>query len=242
MTYPDPFAGPVASARELSTMPDDYQAAVSKVVLSHAANEITGAQTFDEPSIRLAPTPFFKWTASRVTMEEYGHHILFSRLADELGLDWRTRKPLTLFDFPLVNWTQFGVVKAVVDLAEIIQLEDLMECSYTPLKQIAIRTMPEERFHVGLGKKIIEEQLKTPDGRAQVEAALTPLFHETLGFFGRAGSGNNAVFRRWGIKRRTNEAMRREYVVRVKKYVDEIGCTLPAIPAAYADEHLEDVC
>ncbi|MDA8199255.1 MAG: phenylacetate-CoA oxygenase subunit PaaI [Thermaerobacter sp.] len=241
MIYPDPFVGPVASARELQAMPADYQTAVAKVVLSHAVNEITGAQTFDEPSIRLAPTPFFKWTVSRVTMEEYGHHILFSRLADDLGLDWHTKKPLTLFDYPMGTWTQFGVVKAIVDLAEILQLEDLLECSYIPLRQLAVRTMPEERFHVGLGKKILEEQRRTAEGRAQLTDALGPLFQATLGFFGRAGSANNALYRRWGIKRRTNEAMRRDYVIRVKAYLSEMGMAVPPIPLEYAGEHLEDV-
>lgn len=241
MSYPDPFTDLVPNARALRTMPEDYRRAVEKVISSHAVNELTGAQTFDEPAIRLAPSPFYKWMVSRVTMEEYGHHVLFSRLADDLHIDWRPKKPLSLFDFPLVSWAEFGVVKAIVDLAEIIQLEDLQECSYGPLRQIALRTMPEERFHVGLGRKIVGELLLDPRQRPAVERALQSLFVVTLGFFGRADSSNNRLYLRWGVKRRTNTAMRRDYVQRVRAYATELALTLPAIPPEYRDEHLEEV-
>jgi len=241
MTFPDPFQDLVPTARDLRHMPEEYRQAVEKVVTSHAVNELTGAQTFDEPAIRLAPSPFYKWMVSRVTMEEYGHHVLFSRLADDLGVDWRPKRPLTLFDYPLVSWAEFGVVKAIVDLAEILQLEDLEACTYGPLRQIARRTMPEERFHVGLGRKIVQDLWARPGARDEVTAAFHKLFPVTLAFFGRADSANNRTYLRWGIKRRSNAEMRREYVRRVRAYAAELAIPLPPIPPEYADEHLEEV-
>ena len=47
--------------------------------VSHAVNELYGAQVFDEPAIALAPTPYAKWLTCRVAMEEYGHHVRFKR-------------------------------------------------------------------------------------------------------------------------------------------------------------------
>jgi ring-1,2-phenylacetyl-CoA epoxidase subunit PaaA len=49
-----------------------------------------------------------------------------------------------------------------------------------------------------------------------------------LPFFGGSDSRNNALFRKWRIKRRTNDEMRADYAERVKRLVEgEFGLTLP---------------
>ena len=60
--------------------------AVRKIVRSHAVNELYGAQVFDEPAIALAPTPYAKWLTCRVAMEEYGHHVRFRELGEQMGI------------------------------------------------------------------------------------------------------------------------------------------------------------
>ena len=76
----------VRTARELKDQPEEYQSAIRKIVVSHAVNELYGAQVFDEPAIALAPNPYAKWLTCRVAMEEYGHHVRFRALVEELGL------------------------------------------------------------------------------------------------------------------------------------------------------------
>ena len=71
----------VKTAAELAHQPDEYRTAVKKIVISHAVNELYGAQVFDEPAIALAPTPYAKWLTCRVAMEEYHHHVRFKGLA-----------------------------------------------------------------------------------------------------------------------------------------------------------------
>ena len=73
----------VKTVAELAQQPAEYQGAVQKIVISHAVNELYGAQVFDEPAIQLAPTPYAKWLACRIAMEEYHHHVRFKALADE---------------------------------------------------------------------------------------------------------------------------------------------------------------
>jgi ring-1,2-phenylacetyl-CoA epoxidase subunit PaaA len=49
-------------------------------------------------------------------------------------------------------------------------------------------------------------------------------------FFGSAGSRNNELYRKWGIKARTNEAMRADYVERCRVIVeDKLHLKLPAV-------------
>src|SRR5258708_14784669 len=127
----DPATIEVKTAAELAHQPEEYRTAVKKIVVSHAVNELYGAQVFDEPAIALAPTPYAKWLTCRVAMEEYHHHVRFRGLAEEIGvaaemLDPKLKKPLTIFDFELKTWPEFCVIKAIADFAVILHVVDLL--------------------------------------------------------------------------------------------------------------------
>ena len=47
------------------------------------------------------------------------------------------KSPLSIFEFPLETWAEFCLIKLLADLAEILQVEDLLECSFHPLKNVA---------------------------------------------------------------------------------------------------------
>src|SRR5262245_61287079 len=148
--------GSVCDAAAAQRMGDEYVTAVSKIVASHTINELYGAQVFDEPAIALAPAPYEKWLTCRIAMEEYGHHVHFRRLAEALGIADEKLDPhakhLSIFEFKIEDWPDFLAVKALADLAEIIQMEDLLDCSYFPLRSLAEKLMPEEKFHAGFGR------------------------------------------------------------------------------------------
>lgn len=229
--------GIVKDKNEIANMPEEYRTAVAKILSGHAVNELRGALVFDEPAIRLASTPKFKWMVSRNTMEEFGHHILFSRLAEDIGVEWKDKKPLSLFDYPMMDWIDFGAIKAIVDIAEIIELEDLKEASYLPLRSVAIKTFPEEMFHVGLGRDILSALLEEdPENRKRIQDAINKLFPEVLAFFGSANSKNNELFTKCGLKKRTNTEMRKAYIEKVREILGQLGLAMPAIPEKYARE------
>ena len=49
-------------------------------------------------------------------------------------------------------------------------------------------------------------------------------------FFGRPGSRNNEIYRKWGIKMRTNEDMRDDYVNRARELIEgKFGLKLPNV-------------
>jgi hypothetical protein len=159
MPYPD-----VKTPAALASEPAEYRRAVEKIIVSHAINELYGAQVFDEVAVAFAPTPYWKWLTCRVAMEEYGHHVRFFRLGREIGVPERHMLPhttqkrtLSIFDFPLRSWEEFCVIKLVADLAEIVQVEDLLRCSYVPLRSAAKATLPEEKFHAKFGERSVSE-------------------------------------------------------------------------------------
>jgi ring-1,2-phenylacetyl-CoA epoxidase subunit PaaA len=224
----------VKVAAELARQPEEYQTAVQKIVVSHAVNELYGAQVFDEPAIKLAPTPYAKWLTCRIAMEEYHHHVRFKALADEIGvpaqrMDPKHKRPLSIFEFELRTWPEFCVIKAIADYAEILQVEDLLHCSFHPLRNLARVTMPEEKFHAKFGKDFCLELIQ--HGRAtEVQDAIDRYFPITPGFFGSSQSKNNEMYRKWGLKQRTNDEMRLDFVSRVTELVEkDFGLKLPAL-------------
>lgn len=227
----------VRTIEEFHDQPEEYKTAVRKIVVSHAINELYGTQVFDEPAIALAPTPYAKWLTCRVAMEEYGHHVRFAELGEAIGVPHDDlvpkpggKRPLSVFDFAMRTWTEFCVLKLVGDLAEVLQVEDLLHCSFHPLRNLARMTMPEERFHAQFGEDFCGDLIREDDGRAAVQAAIDRIFPRLIPFFGQPGSKNNEMFRRWGIKVRTNEEMRADYVARARDLVEgRLGLRLPAV-------------
>jgi ring-1,2-phenylacetyl-CoA epoxidase subunit PaaA len=100
------------------------------------------------------------------------------------------------------------------------------------LRKAAKITMPEEKFHATFGERACAELVKTKEGRAAVQAGIDKLYPGLPAFFGRANSENNKLYRKWGIKERTNEAMRADYMERARVLVEKLGLKLPDVPAA----------
>ena len=225
-----PFTETVATAEEARALGPEFVSAVGKVIASHVRNELAGAAVFDEPAIALAPTPQDKWLACRIAMEEYGHHLKFNKLALELGLpDPMAGRPLSVFDYELHTWVEFAVLKAVVDLAEVVLMEELVDCTYLPLRRLVGKLLPEERFHVSFGRTRTKELLKDPARRPEIQQALDDLVRFTLPFFGRSTSTNNDLFRQWGIKRNTNDQARAAFIARGREFVDDLGLDYPDV-------------
>jgi ring-1,2-phenylacetyl-CoA epoxidase subunit PaaA len=69
--------------------------------------------------------------------------------------------------------------------------------------------------------------------RAQGQDAIDRYFPLLPAFFGQTGSGNNALYRKFGIKQRSNEEMRTDDIARARALVeDELELKLPAAAAA----------
>ena len=225
----------IETCEELEKYPAEFKEAIIKLVRSHAVNELYGARVFDEPAISLAPTPYAKWLTCRVAMEEYGHHVRFKELGDKLNIPTEQmtpegKIPLSIFEFPLQTWEEFCVIKLLADLAEILQVEDLLECSFLPLRNVARMTMPEEKFHAKFGEDFTTEIIKHEDGKKLIQDAINRYYPMLPAFFGRPNSKNNAIYRKWGIKKRKNEEMLKDYLeITHKLVVDKLGLELPNI-------------
>jgi len=225
------MTGDVTDASAAHALGPDYVQAVGKIIASHVRNELAGAVAFDEPAIALAPGPEEKWLACRIAMEEYGHHLKFQRLASDLGLDNAAGGPtLSVFDYHLTSWTEFVVLKALVDLAEVVLMEELVATSYLPLRALVTKLLPEEHFHVSFGMARTRALMAGGEAGPAVQRAVDDLVAFTVPFFGRSVSANNESFRRWGVKHRTNDEARADWAARGRTFVEgELGLCFPDV-------------
>ena len=231
------FTGEVPDAAAAHALGPDYVQAVGKVITSHVRNELAGATAFDEPAIALAPGPRQKWLACRIAMEEYGHHLKFQRLASELdlGTGGPAGRTLSVFGYQLTSWADFVVLKALVDLAEVVLMEELAATSYLPLRDLVAKLLPEEHFHVSFGMAATRELLAGGDAAPAVQRTVEDLVRFTVPFFGRSASANNEAFRLWGVKQRTNDEARAEWLARAAAFVEgDLGLRFPPVDPHWA--------
>ena len=122
----------------------------------------------------------------------------------------------------------------LADLAEILQVEDLLHCSFVPLRNIGRITMPEEKFHAQFGKDFCTELCKSEPGRQEVQAAIDHYAPYLPKFFGAPGSKNNETYRKYGLKERSNEQMREDFLARARAVVESLGLRFSDIETAQA--------
>jgi ring-1,2-phenylacetyl-CoA epoxidase subunit PaaA len=209
----------------------EYRELLLNLINIHVVSELYGGDCF-ERSILRAPTPEFKLRMARTVMEEYGHHLRYRKLMDDLGLDWqeyaRKKGHLSTFDTPMESWADQAVFLAIVDRAAAHQFRHFVQCRYEPFRIAAQETLKEEYGHVGLGMDAVKHLLQSEEGRAEVEAAVRKWLPVGLQSFGGDNSPKNERYRHWGIKQDTNENMRAIYWQQVRAFITgDWGIPLP---------------
>lgn len=226
-----PATGLSPAAAQFWEQPEEYRDLLLNLINIHVVSELYGADTF-ERSILHAPTPELKMRMARTVMEEYGHHLRYRRLMEDLGLDWedyaRQKGHLSTFDVPIESWADQAVFLALVDRAAAHQFRHFVQCRYEPFARAAQETLKEEYGHIGLGMDAVKELLQTEQGRRQVQDVYRKWLAVGLQSFGGEKSSKSERYRHWGIKQDSNEAMREIYWQQVRAFITaDWGIALP---------------
>jgi ring-1,2-phenylacetyl-CoA epoxidase subunit PaaA len=211
---------------------DEFKKLQLNVIAIFVVSEEVGADFF-ERSILRAPSADMKMRMAKTVMEEYGHHLRFRKLLEDINLDWqevtKDKAHLTTFDIPINTWADQMVFLALVDRAAAHQFRHFIKSPYEPFRQACQDTLNEEYGHVGLGMDGVKDLLKTAEGRAQVDSAVQKWLPVGLASFGGEGSRTNERYRHWGFKSATNEDMRETYYQQVRAFITkDWGVPLPA--------------
>jgi ring-1,2-phenylacetyl-CoA epoxidase subunit PaaA len=106
----------------------------------------------------------------------------------------------------------------------------LARSSYGPYSRAMVRICMEESFHKKQGQEMVIRYAQgTPQQRAMVQDALNRWWWPALMMFGPHDnqSANSPMLIRWGIKTRTNDELRQEFINELVPDLQSLGLTVP---------------
>jgi ring-1,2-phenylacetyl-CoA epoxidase subunit PaaA len=219
-------------------MPEGYRRTLVRQIAQHAHSEIIGMQP-EGNWITRAPSLRRKCILVAKVQDEAGHGLYLYSAAETLGADrdelldllhTGRQKYSTIFNYPTTSWADVAAIGWLVDGAAIMNQVPLTRCSYGPYARAMIRVCKEESFHQRQGYELLLTMMGGTDAqRAMVQDAVDRWWWPSLMMFGPPDedSPNSAQSMAWGIKRHSNDELRRRYVDMTVPQAEILGVTLP---------------
>jgi ring-1,2-phenylacetyl-CoA epoxidase subunit PaaA len=228
-------------------MPDEYRKQLIRMISQHAHSEIVGMLP-EGTWITRAPNLRRKMVLLAKVQDEAGHGQYLYHAAETLGatreemidalLSGRA-KYASVFNYPTLTWADNGVIGWLVDGAAIKNQTMLAQASYGPYSRAMVRICAEESMHMKQGKEmVIRYALGTPEQKQMVQDALNRWWWPTLMMFGLpdTDSHNSQVLLRWGVKTKSNDQLRQEFVDEMVPEILALGLSLPDPDLRYEEE------
>ncbi|GHF59790.1 ring-1,2-phenylacetyl-CoA epoxidase subunit PaaA [Deinococcus metalli] len=227
-------------------MPAEYRRQLIRMISQHAHSEVVGMLPEGEWIAR-APTLKRKTILMAKVQDEAGHGQYLYHAAETLGA---TREDMlaallagkakysSIFNYPTRTWADVGMIGWLVDGAAIKNQTMLAGCSYGPYSRAMVRICSEETFHHKQGKEMIVAYAQgTPEQRAMAQDALNRWWWPAVMMLGPhdADSPNTGALSRWGIKLKSNDEVRQEFINEHVPELLEAGLTIPD-PDLHRDE------
>ncbi|WP_034386874.1 1,2-phenylacetyl-CoA epoxidase subunit PaaA [Deinococcus sp. YIM 77859] len=227
-------------------MPAEYRRQLIRMISQHAHSEVVGMLPEGEWITR-APSLKRKTILIAKVQDEAGHGQYLYHAAETLGISREEMlqallsgkaKYSSIFNYPSLTWADVGMIGWLVDGAAIKNQTMLAGCSYGPYSRAMVRICSEETFHHKQGKEMIVAYAGgTPEQRQMAQDALNRWWWPALMMLGPhdADSPNTPVLKRWGIKLKTNDEVRQEFIDEHAPELLEAGLTIPD-PELHQDE------
>lgn len=228
-------------------MPDAYRKQLIRMISQHAHSEIVGMLP-EGAWITRAPNLRRKMVLLAKVQDEAGHGQYLYHAAETLGatreemidaLHEGRAKYASVFNYPSLSWADMGAIGWLVDGAAIMNQTMLAHCSYGPYSRAMVRICAEEGFHKKQGQEMIIRYAQgTAVQREMAQAAINRWWWPSLMMFGPhdADSTNTPQLVRWGIKTRTNDELRQEFVNELVPGLHALGLSVPDPDLVYDEE------
>lgn len=220
-------------------MPEQYRKQLIRMISQHGHSEVVGMLP-EGAWITHAPNLRRKMVLMAKVQDEAGHGQYLYHAAESLGVDREEllqalldgrAKYSSIFNYPTMTWADVAWVGWLVDGAAIKNQTMLAHCSYGPYSRAMVRICAEETFHNKQGKEMIANYMLhgTDKQREMVQDGLNRWWWPTLMMFGPhdSDSPNSAILIRWGVKTKSNDTLRQEFVNETVPEILELGLTFP---------------
>jgi ring-1,2-phenylacetyl-CoA epoxidase subunit PaaA len=233
-------------------MTEEYRECLVHLMTMQADSELAGGYGY-VPWILKAPGVEEKHVVAQIVKDEIRHAtVMYGLLADlevDIGAhvaahdeafsmriaadaDIGTQrissdKRVNIFYYPIDTWADFVFFNFCMDRGAGHQLEDVRQCSYGPWARAIDGIFKEETFHIRHGEHWVKRLAQDPMTRAEAQATFGKWYVRTMNIFGRPESAKNALYRKYGLKRRDNDEVRRAFAAEVKDKAESVGLTVP---------------
>jgi ring-1,2-phenylacetyl-CoA epoxidase subunit PaaA len=185
--------------------------------------------------LNLAPTPEDKVDYADFFSDEVRHASYWKAILKGLGVEvdreYLMRTPMPIYVFSMRDdnptWVDFAFFSFFADRQGAYMTYEWEESSYLPLAAVATRVHEDEVKHASLGVRWLTRIRQRPGGREAAERALAKWYPAGLDMFGRADSRRQDSFIRWGLRKRTNEQMRQDFIQEINPILNALGLKIP---------------
>lgn len=226
-------------------MPAEYRRQLIRMISQHAHSEVVGMLP-EGKWIPSAPSLRRKMVLIAKVQDEAGHGQYLYHAAETLGVSREEMLEMLLsgrakyssvFNYPTLTWADVGMIGWLVDGAAIKNQTMLAHASYGPYSRAMVRICAEETFHYKQGQEMIVRYARgTADQKAMAQDALNRWWWPALMMFGPhdSDSPNSGSLMRWGIKTRSNDELRQEFINEMVPEFQAIELQVPD-PALHFD-------
>lgn len=228
-------------------MPEEYRKQLIRMIGQHAHSEIVGMLP-EGKWIPYAPGFRRKLTLIAKVQDEAGHGQLLYRAAETLG---KSREEMieellngkakysNVFNYPTPSWADVGMIGWLVDGAAVVNQRMIAKCSYGPYARAMKRICFEESFHIKQGQDLLITMVRgTEEQRQMAQDALNRWWYPTLMMLGMPDrdSPHLEKLKRWGVKVKTNDELRQEFVDLVAPQLLSVGLRPPDDNLSYDEK------
>jgi len=223
--------------KDFDKMDPEYQDLLRRVLTIQCDCEIGGPHLYVESMLPGAPTKSAQLIVARTAAEEIDHFRKMAKLASDIGAGAGVAECLTrsnetryveAFRTHITTWEDYAVFGFLVDRVGKYQLDEFIGCSYLPVERAVMTMLVEEEGHIEYGTVVTAEMAaKGGEQKDRVQKSVDYWYAKSLDMFGNSGSYRSERFRYWGLKRRSNQEAREEYIAEVNPLIEKAGLTIP---------------
>ena len=223
------------SPKDFGKMPPEYKDLLIRLLTIQADCEIGGPHIYVDHWTLRAPTVDDQWRVARIASEEIDHCRKMLRLLNLVDVDRsdilerpRSKREVDAFKEDMPTWADFAAFGFLIDKVGQYQLEEMVGSTFAPIDDTLPVILREEKGHVAYGEQQLQALIDSgDDGKTQAQAAISKWYGIGLDMFGKSGSSRTERYLEWGLKRRTNEEARRQYIAEMEPKIAALGLVVP---------------
>jgi ring-1,2-phenylacetyl-CoA epoxidase subunit PaaA len=221
-----------------ANVPPRYRGELLRLMATFVDSELAGSAGFAD-TINDAPGIKQRIAAARIVLEKTDHAERVLNVMGTFGVDtaryavhhpWAARVArdadlgasrqggdmrLSVFHYPLQGWVDAVVMNVLMGRAVGIQLAEFSNVSYAPLAEVFREIAPREARHAELGQEGLIRIVSTEEGRKAARASVDFWKPRVAASFGQAGSVRFETLKRFGLRRRPNEALLADWTAEI---------------------------